>query len=366
MIGIQVDTSTGWGRKLLTGVFKYKSQQPSWDIWTCPKSFAESQKLPYGMQFDGAIVYIGTEQQARSIARYQIPVINASVFDSEPYGIPNIPPDQDTPVELAYNFFRRRGYLHYAYCGPTRIPFLRTFAQKFKARVEEEGFSCSILNVSASMLNKQLVKLPTPCAIFAWPRTIYQLLAACHALNIRIPEDFAILAQDEDDILNQISSPPLSAIQVPAEQIGYEAARLLHLLLDGKKLPRKRNVPKPREIIERQSTNSLAIDDDKIRAARHFILKNSHQSCTVNEIAAFTGLSRRTLERRFQQLTGRTIAREIQLMRLEKARAMLRTTELPIADIAPLCGFSSTEYFIYVFRKTLKVTPGAYRKGNHG
>lgn len=366
MIGIQVDTSTGWGRKMLMGVFKYKSQQPNWDVWTSPKSFAEPQKLPYGVKFHGAIVYIGNEKQAESMARYGIPVINASVFDSEPFGIPNIPPDQEAPVELAFSFFRKRGYRHYAYCGPTHIPFIRSFAQKFKTRVETEGFNCKILNVSASELHKQLVKLPRPCALLAWTRTIYQLLVACHALNIRIPEDLAILAQDEDDILNQISSPPLSAIQVPAEQIGYAAARLLHLLLDGKKLPTKRKIPKPMDIIERQSTNTLAIEDGHIRAALHFILNNSHQSCSVNEIAAFTELSRRTLERRFQKFTGRTVAQEIQSVRLEKARSMLLTTELPVTDIAPLCGFSSTEYFIYVFRKHHLMTPGVYRKHDRG
>jgi LacI family transcriptional regulator len=366
MIGIQVDTSTGWGRRLLMGVFKYKSQQPNWDVWTCPKSFAESQHLPHGMRFDGAIVYIGNEKQAHSIARYGIPIINASVFDSEPYGIPNIPPDQETPINLAFSFFRKRGYRSFAYCGPTRLPFVRGYGERFKDRVESAGFSCSVLNVNATTFHNQLQALPPPCAILGWPRTIYQLLAACHALNMRIPEEFPILAQDEDDILNQLSSPPLSAIQVPAEQIGYEAARLLHLLMDGKELPKERKIPKPRDIIERQSTNALAIDDSQIRTALHFIRNHSHRPCSVDEIAELTGLSRRTLERRFRKFFSRTIAEEIQSVRLEKARSMLNTTDLPVADIAPRCGFSSAEYFIYVFRKVHKMTPIAFRNHNRG
>lgn len=366
LVAVQVDTSTGWGRQLLTGIFHYKSKQPDWDIWTSPTTFAEPHDLPPGLVFDGAIVYVGNEKQARKMVRYGIPVVNVSVFDSEPFGIPNLPPDTDTPIDLAFGFFQRRGYRRVAYCGPVRTPSVRQYAHKLTERAHAAGCECAILDVGSKTFIQQLGELRLPCAVLAWPRTVYQLLAACHALNLRIPEELPILAQADDDILHQISSPPLSAIRVPAERIGQEASRMLHLMMDGKPLPSERSIPKPRDIIERQSTNALAIEDEEIRKALHFIRQHSHRPFSVDDIAELTGLSRRTLERRFRDLFGRTVAEEIKHTRLERARAMLNETDLPVADIAPRCGFSSAEYFIYVFRKAHKVTPVAFRNRHRG
>jgi LacI family transcriptional regulator len=366
LIAVQVDTSTGWGRHLLMGIFHYKNQQPDWDIWTTPTSFAEPHNLPQGLVFDGAIAYIGNEKQARNMARYGIPVVSVSVFDSEPFGIPNIPPDQDAPIDLAFSFFHRRGYRHFAYCGPIRTPHVRLYAVKLRDRARAAGCDCAILDVGAKGFTGELGSLSLPCAVLAWPRTVYQVLAACHALNLRIPEELPILTQADDDILNQLSSPPLSAIRVPTERIGQEAARMLHLMMDGQPLPTERPIPKPRDIIERQSTNALAIEDEEIRTALHFIRKHYHRPYSVDDIAELTGLSRRTLERRFRKLFGRTVAEEIKHTRLERAREMLNETDLPVADIAPRCGFSSAEYFIYVFRQAHKVTPVAFRNRHRG
>lgn len=351
---------------MLTGIFNYKSQQPNWDVWTSPKSFSEFHNLPRGMGFDGAIVYIGNERQAQSMSRYCFPIVNASVFDSEPYGIPNIPPDQETPIQLAFDFFRNRGYRNFAYCGPTKVHYVNLYARNMEKVVKAAGFQFQTLNVNSKHFESQVESLTAPCAILAWPRTIYQLLAVCHSLNRRIPEELPILAQDEDDILNKLSSPPLSAIRVPAEQIGHEAARLLHRMMDGEPLPEDRTPPKPRDIIERQSTNALAIEDNEIRTALHYIRNNAHRMFSVDQVADLSGLSRRTMERRFRKLFGHTVADEIRNTRLEQARTMLNETDLPVADIAPRCGFSSAEYFIYVFRQTHNMTPIAFRNRNRG
>jgi LacI family transcriptional regulator len=366
MIAVQVDTSTGWGRRMLAGIFNYQSQQSDWDVWTSPKSFTEFNNFPASLVFDGAITYISNERQALKMKSYGIPIVNASVFDSEPYGIPNIPPDMEAPCQLAFDFFRNRGYRNFAYCGPTKISYVNQYANNLKKVVLAAGFSFQVLNVNSKQFEAQVKVLEVPCAILAWPRTVYQLLAACHSQNRRIPEELPILAQDEDDILNRLSSPPLSAIQVPAEQIGIEAARLLHKMISGEKLAKERISPKPRDIIERQSTNALAIDDDQLRQILHFIRNQFHTAISVDDIADHVGLSRRTMERRFRGLFGHTVGEEIRNTRLEKARSMLNETDLSVAEIGPRCGFSSAEYFIYVFSQVHGMTPIAFRRKNRG
>ena len=66
-----------------------------------------------------------------------------------------------------------------------------------------------------------------------------QVTEACHYAGIRVPDEIAVLGGDYDELMSHISSPPLSTIDQPAEQIGYAAAELLEGMIRGKK-PRKR------------------------------------------------------------------------------------------------------------------------------
>jgi LacI family transcriptional regulator len=364
LFAVQVDTSTGWGRRLLGGVFQYKVGRPDLDIWTCPKSFAEEAQLPKGIKIDGLITYVNSEKEIIEVQGNSFPMINVSIFDTQKFGIPQIPPDQESPIELAYNFFRTRGFHNYAYCGPLDLAYVEDYAVRFKARIAEEHMHCNLIDINSQNLDKSLKKLQFPCAMLAWPRTVYQLLAACHSLSIRIPEELAILCQDEDELLNAYSVPPLSSIRAPASRIGFEAARLLDILVGGGKLPTESIKIECTEIIERRSTDSLAIQDPCIREVLHFVKNHFDKPFSIEDLTKIVNISRRTLERRFKNSIGHTLSYEIQDTRLRKAREMLIHSKVPIADIAPRCGFTSTEYFIYVFGKRYLTTPGQFRSNN--
>jgi transcriptional regulator GlxA family with amidase domain len=73
--------------------------------------------------------------------------------------------------------------------------------------------------------------------------------------------------------------------------------------------------------------------------------------------------SRRSLETRFKKATGRTLRAEIVRVRLAHARALLRTTNLTVGDVAAECGFGSAQRFHEAFRETEGVSPGRYRRG---
>ena len=62
-----------------------------------------------------------------------------------------------------------------------------------------------------------------------------QVTEACHYAGIRVPDEIAVLGGDYDELMSHISSPPLSMIDQPAEQIGYAAARLLEGMMRGKR-----------------------------------------------------------------------------------------------------------------------------------
>ena len=52
-------------------------------------------------------------------------------------------------------------------------------------------------------------------------------------------------------------------------------------------------------------------------------------------------------------------------MRIEKAKAMLRETDVDVTDISSRLGFSSSQYFATVFLKTTGLTPRVFRKAGN-
>ena len=62
------------------------------------------------------------------------------------------------------------------------------------------------------------------------------------------------------------------------------------------------------------------------------------------------------------EITGVSVAVFCRRVRLQKAQALLDTTNLELNQIAEKCGFSDESYFIESFRKAYGITPGAYRR----
>ena len=66
--------------------------------------------------------------------------------------------------------------------------------------------------------------------------------------------------------------------------------------------------------------------------------------------------------RKFKKHTGLTIMKYIQILRMEKARKLLIETELPVQDIATMCGFTDAAYFNNCFKKLYRITPSKMRQ----
>jgi LacI family transcriptional regulator len=82
----------------------------------------------------------------------------------------------------------------------------------------------------------------------------------------------------------------------------------------------------------------------------------------VEEIVAAVPLSRRVLESRFRKLLGRTPHQEIVRCRIEAAKQLLASTDLPIKVIAQKTGSPHAEYLNARFKLEVGMTPGAYRR----
>lgn len=64
----------------------------------------------------------------------------------------------------------------------------------------------------------------------------------------------------------------------------------------------------------------------------------------------------------FKQLVGYTFSEKLLMIKLEQAKWLLVTTDLPIQHIIELIGFKEKSYFHKCFKKQYGMTPGQYRK----
>ncbi len=97
------------------------------------------------------------------------------------------------------------------------------------------------------------------------------------------------------------------------------------------------------------------------RAQRH-IVEHAAQVVDFAALAESLGVPYRTFRYMFAKETG-TSPLQYQLeIRLARAKSLLRSSNLPIADIASVLGFRSVWYFAHFFRKRTKISAAAYRK----
>ena len=88
---------------------------------------------------------------------------------------------------------------------------------------------------------------------------------------------------------------------------------------------------------------------------------NLYNNLSIGEIALLTGCSESTFKRKFKTYYKETPARYFKLKKLEQAARLLKTTDLPVSNIAWDCGFESPAHFSTSFVKQYGQSPKNYR-----
>ncbi|MEU6854768.1 GlxA family transcriptional regulator [Actinacidiphila alni] len=82
----------------------------------------------------------------------------------------------------------------------------------------------------------------------------------------------------------------------------------------------------------------------------------------VPALAARAGMSERNFTRVFRAEVGRTPAAYVESARIEAARRLIESTDGTVEAIARACGFGTAETLHRSFKRTVRVTPGEYRR----
>jgi AraC family transcriptional regulator len=100
----------------------------------------------------------------------------------------------------------------------------------------------------------------------------------------------------------------------------------------------------------------------RLRRIRELVHAKMESDLSLDEMAQSVGLSTAHFARMFRKSTGETPHQFVLRQRLERAKAMLRTPDARILDVALACGFKTQQHFAQVFREVCGVSPTAYRQ----
>ena len=102
-------------------------------------------------------------------------------------------------------------------------------------------------------------------------------------------------------------------------------------------------------------------EDAIINRCQEWAALNYKQPAPVQALIKLSGLPARSFDRRFKSSTGMTPLDYVHALRLEEAKQMLETSELPIEAIASETGYEDTSFFGRLFRRKVGLTPNQYR-----
>ncbi len=381
-VALLIETSNAYARGLLEGITEYQREHDAWSVYlpeqergAAPPSWLSSWRG------DGVIARIETAAIANAVSNMHVPVVDVSSARRVAH-IPWIETDDEAIAALALDHLRERGFRSFAFCGPRGFNWSRWRRERFVELCRTAGEKCDCFQTPSPYANrareqgvgelsKWLRKLSKPVGILcAYDIQAQVVLDQCRNLDIAVPGEIAVIGVDNDPLLCDLCRPSLTSIAPDARGAGYFAAQWLDREMRRRKtsVPRRESVSsatklmKPIGVVARQSTDVLAVEDSQIAKAIHFIREHACDGILVQDVLNHVAMSRRMLESRFLEATGRTPHEMISTMRLNRVKKLLQESELSLEAIASIAGFEHPEYMSVAFRKQFGMPPGRFRR----
>lgn len=325
-------------------------------------------------KWDGIITRHTSPALLEHCQRLQIPVVDLN-DEPGPPGLAKIRPDNRAVGHMGAEHFLERGFKNFAFCG-LKETWSKEREQGFAEALRLAGMDFHTIEADYDPMNaswndrqqRELVQwlgsLPRPLAVFACnDLRALQITEACRAAGFLVPTEVSILGVNNDYVRCAFGTPPLSSVATDRQLAGFRAAELLERLMSEKKFVSDEDIRiDPIRVVVRRSTDVLAIEDQVVRGALHYIQEFACKGISAEDVAGHVGLSRHALERKFRQLCGRSPHMEIRSIQIARIKQLLVETDLPLKNVADLVGIPHTEYVSVMFNRYVGMPPGAYRK----
>jgi LacI family transcriptional regulator len=359
----------GYTGGLLRGIVRYAREHGPWE-WYGLNNLG--QPVTGLDRWDGDGVFVGwSRMQIEQVLQRRIPAV--SVSDSAPESVvPRVVPDNIAAGAILAEHLLERGLRQFAMWGEEQVGYSDRRIKGFCQRLAERGFRPAVLRLSRpgdsdwsayrEEATRWLLSLPRPVGLAAvTDKTAWTAAEICRAVGLAVPDDIAIVGIDNDVQLCELSTPPLSSLDLDLERVGFEAAAVLDRLMAGERdVPLRTELP-PGAVVVRQSTDVLAIEDECVAAAVRTMRRRYLEPLTMDDLVDEAHVSRRALELRFRKVMGCSPMDQLRRVRLARAQELLVTTKLPIPVVAEQSGFGDVRRLLAACRAAWGTTPLRYR-----
>lgn len=372
-VALLIETSNAYGRGLLLGVKNYLVANPGWSIYLGEHGRQETD-LSWldSWHGDGVIARIENEQTAEHVRELGLPAIDLSAARLAPE-LSTVETNDDVIAQWAVEHFAVRGIKHFAYCGDSRFAWSVNRGTRFAEHVRARGLVASdfkmvpsgTLATNRRAMADWLRNLPKPVGVLAcYDIAGQELLEACKIAGLDVPDSVSVIGVDNDELMCNLTSPPLSSIQTDAVGTGFLAASLLDQMMWGAVLPPELRLIHPLRVVTRESSDLMSVSDPIVAKALQLIRSRADEGVAVTTIQRAVGLSRRSLDYRFLSALGRTVHEEVTRVRMDRLADLLIATDWTLPQLAERLNFSHSEYMGVAFKKFTGKSPGEYRRMN--
>lgn len=372
-----IDYSSEFSRRLLRGVVQYSKDHGQWIFYRMPSYYkslyGNEGIIKWATEWKAdAIIAQWDNEESQILGNLDIPVILQN-FKERSNIFSNLTGNYIGTGTMAALFFAKKRFHNFAFYGNRKVVWSRERAEGYQREVERIGgnyfyFETENLdethwNEDHIELEKWLLSLPKPVALFACDDSFaLQISEICKINNIPIPGDLALLGVDNDELICNLSDPPISSIVLDVEKGGYEAGRLIHQLLTKEKRKPFNIVINPIRIEQRHSTERYNISNKYILQVVKYIEENFTSDVSIDSLTKLVPLSRRNLEVKFKKELGISTYQFVLSCRVELFANLLITTNRTLFELAFEAGFNDYKNISRIFKKFKGYTPIEYRQ----
>jgi LacI family transcriptional regulator len=371
-IVLLVETSREFGRQLIIGIARYSRLHGPWSFYK--EQIGLKSSIPHLTNWKPDGIIMRDSLIKNELINLKIPTIlvqHDSVYSGK---LPVVITNSQEIAKMASEHFLERGFKNFAFCGFDHFEWSNYRKHYFCQYNANASFKTHVYNSPKNIrihdwekeqrhVCNWLKTVPKPVGLLACNDDRGQhILEVCKRLGFRVPEDVAVLGVDNDPMICDIGDPPLTSIALNVESAGYEAAKLLDQMINHRKIKGQQINVSPTHIVQRQSTDLLAVNDPEVASAIRFIKENAKNKILVKDVVKTTRISRRALEQRFRETIHRSIYDEIRQVRVELISRLLIETDLPISHISSLFNFTDVEHISRYFKKEKGIGLREFRK----
>ena len=363
--------------RLLPGILDFARDQGGWVFTRIPERLTSSFEWLRNWEGDGAFVLISNKTDVKVARSLPIPIVNVGGYVKD-VRIPTVTLDQQMVGRLAAEHLLARRFHRFGYYGVRDLWYSEQRRIGFETALLEAGYKCSSIESTnlirspwdwrrvGGELARWLRSLQPPVGIMAsWDLRAQMLSEACTMIGLRVPEDVAIVGVDNDPIACEFCIPQLTSVSRNDREVGWQAAKLLSQLLEGKRSLKLPILIPPDRVVARRSTDTLVIEDAEVARIVQQVRDHLNEVFGVERILRLSPLSRRQLEQRFRRSVGSSPYAFLNELRVERAKLLLaQSHKRALTTVASECGFSELRRFRMVFRRITKLSPAEYRR-NH-